>query len=136
MSTPPIKSRNNNGIPSPFSLRLTFEERAALEQEAGHLPLGVYIRSKLFGGSEAPRKVRTRPRKPIKDDRAMASLLGGLGQSRIANNLNQLAKAVNTGSLPVTPDTEKAINEACSAVQDMRRRLMRALGFPSSEGLP
>ncbi|MEW8051127.1 MAG: plasmid mobilization relaxosome protein MobC [Candidatus Thiodiazotropha sp.] len=136
MSIPPTKSSNNKKIASPFSLRLTFDERSALEQEAGHLPLGAYIRSRLFGGSEAPRKVRTRPRKPIKDDRTMASLLGALGQSRIANNLNQLAKAANMGSLPVTPDTEKAINEACSAVQDMRRQLMQALGFPHSGGPP
>lgn len=134
MSTPPINSIKNSKVASPFSLRLTFEERTALEREAGNKPLGAHIRSKLFGGSEAPRKVRTRTRKPIQDDRAMASLLGALGQSRIANNLNQLAKAVNTGSLPVTPDTEKALNEACSAVQDMRRQLMQALGFPNAGG--
>ena len=35
---------------APFSLRLTFEERALLEQAAGDMPLGAYIRSKLFEG--------------------------------------------------------------------------------------
>lgn len=56
MSTPPTNSSNNKKIASPFSLRLTFDERTALEQEAGHLPLGAYIRSRLFGGSETPAK--------------------------------------------------------------------------------
>ncbi|MEW7986735.1 MAG: hypothetical protein AB2799_13160 [Candidatus Thiodiazotropha sp.] len=136
MSTPPTISNKNKKIASPFSLRLTFEERSALEKEAGSKPLGTYIRAQLFEGREAPRKVRTRTRKPLQDDRALARVLGELGKARLANNLNQLAKAVNTGSLPVTPDTEKAINEACRAVQDMRRQLMQALGFPNSGGPP
>ncbi len=132
MSTPPINSSKNSTLPTPFSLRLTFEERAALENAAGNSPLGAYIRSKLFEGSEAPRKVRTRTRQPLKDDKALGALLGELGKARIANNLNQLAKAANTGSLPVTPDTEKALQDACGAVQNMRGLLMQALGYPSS----
>ncbi len=31
--------------------------------------------------------------------------MGKLGESRLASNINQLAKAANSGSLPVTPDT-------------------------------
>lgn len=42
------KKRKEKGISPPFSLRLTFEERAKLEKEAGSKPLGAYIRSKLF----------------------------------------------------------------------------------------
>lgn len=56
-------------------------------------------------------------------------VLAALGQSRIANNVNQLAKAVNIGTLPVTPETEQDIGEACSAVKAMRADLMRALGL-------
>ncbi|MEW8073541.1 MAG: plasmid mobilization relaxosome protein MobC [Candidatus Thiodiazotropha sp.] len=134
MSTSPENPSNNKKIPTPFSLRLTFEERAALEKEAGNKPLGAHIRSKLFAGEEAPRRVRTRTRKPLEDDRALARVLGELGKARLANNLNQLARAVNTGSLPVTPDTEAAIKEACAAVQDMRSDLMHALGFPHTKG--
>lgn len=129
--TPSIPDKNPPA-PTPFSLRLTFEERAALEKAAGSRPLGAYIRSKLFQGSEAPRKARTRTRKPLKDDKALGTLLGMLGKARIANNLNQLAKAANSGSLPVTPDTEKAMRDACAAIQDMRNMLMHALGFPNS----
>jgi hypothetical protein len=136
MSTPPDITNNNSKLAVPFCLRLTFDERAVLEKEAGNKPLGAYIRSKLLQGNEAPRKVRTRTRKPLKDERALARLLGELGKARLANNLNQLAKAVNMGSLPVTPDTEKALQRACAEIQDMRELLMQALGFYKSGSQP
>lgn len=136
MGTPPENPNKNSTLPKPFSLRLTFEERTALEKVAGNKPLGAYIRAKLFEGEEAPRKVRTRTRKPVQDERALGQLLGELGTARLANNLNQLARAVNTGSLPVTPDTEKALREACAAVESMRGLLLRALGFQQPGSLP
>jgi len=113
-------------LPCPFSLRLTVEERSVLEREAGHQPLGAYIRSKLLHNSEASRRAR---RTPLADEKALAQVLGELGRARLANNLNQLAKAVHTGSLPVTPDTEKAILTACREVQQMRETLIAALGL-------
>ena len=112
----------------PFSLRLTFEERAQLEQEAGDMPLGAYIRSRLFNESVAGRPPR-RARRPVKDHQALASVLGELGKSRIANNLNQLAKAANSGSLPLTPETENSLRESCAGVQWLRATLMQALGL-------
>ncbi len=133
MSTSPSNPNNNNKITTPFSLRLTFEERAALEQSPGSQPLGAYIRSKLFGGKEKPRRKRTRTKKPLKDEKALGELLGKLGKSRLASNINQLAKAANSGSLPVTPDTEKALQNACDDVRAMRILLMQALGYYSSE---
>jgi len=38
----------------PFSLRLTFEERAQLEKEAAGMPLGRYIRQKALDGKAPP----------------------------------------------------------------------------------
>jgi hypothetical protein len=73
-----------------------------------------------------PRRSR---RRPVKDEAALARLLGELGNARLANNLNQLAKAANTGSLPVTPETVQAILTACQDVQAMRACLLAALGF-------
>jgi hypothetical protein len=133
MDKPPVNPNKNSTLPTPFSLRLTFDERAALEQSAGSRPLGAYIRSKLFAGAEKPRKARKRTRKPLKDEKALSELLGKLGESRLASNLNQLAKATNSGSLPVTPDTEKALQAACNDVRFMRILLMKALGYYSSE---
>jgi hypothetical protein len=118
---------SNPKKPSPFSLRLTFEERARLESEAGNLPLGAYIKLKLLSEGEVHAH-RLRPRRPLKDQEALGQLLALLGRARLANNLNQLAHAANTGSLPVTPDTLTAIREACAEVAFMRQELLRALG--------
>jgi hypothetical protein len=112
--------------PAPFSLRLTFEERAALEAQAGSMPLGAYIRSRLLGGAAMPRKAH---RRPVKDDEALARVLGALGNARLANNLNQLARAANAGARPVTPETMQALIAACRDVRDMRASLMTALGL-------
>ena len=55
--------------PSPFSLRLTFEERARLEELAGSEPLGSYIKRKVFDGKGAgTKRLRSRKRRPIKDE--------------------------------------------------------------------
>ncbi len=113
----------------PFSLRLTFEERARLEELAGDMPLGAYIKRKVFNGKNlGTKRTRSRTRRPIKDEQKLAHVLAMLGQSRIANNLNQLAKAPNLGTLPVLPDTEGEIRHACADVAHMRCELLRALG--------
>ena len=113
--------------PKPFSLRLSFDERARLEQDASGMALGAYIRDRLFGDDAAPRQ--RRGHFPVKDYAALGRVLAALGQSRLSNNLNQLAKAVNTGSLPVTPETEDDLRQACKDIQAMRRDLMIALGL-------
>lgn len=110
----------------PLSLRVTFEEKANLEKAAAGMSLSAYIRWKLFDPSLPPP-----PRRggfPVKDHRALAQLLAMLGQSRLANNVNQLAKAANTGSLAVTPDTEEALLTAVREVAHMRELLIQALG--------
>ena len=124
-------SQRSKKLP-PFSLRLTFEERARLEELAGSEPLGSYIKRKVFDGRGAgTKRARSRKRRPIKDEKRLAQVLAMLGQSRIANNLNQLAKAANLGTLPMMPDTERDIRRACADVALMRRELLRALGHRS-----
>ena len=119
----------------PFSLRLTFEERTRLEELAGDEPLGSYIKRKVFDGQGTSKKrARSKLRRPIKDDASLAKLLALLGGSRIANNLNQLAKAVNIGALPVLAETEGDICRACADVASMRQELLRALGHRSDVG--
>jgi len=118
---------DKNRYPPPFTLRLTFEERARLEHGAGDLPLGAYIRERVFDES-GPRK-RRGGKRPVKDYQALGKLLGELGKARLANNLNQIARAINSGSLPVTPETEKAVQDACAKFKWMRMMLMRALGM-------
>ena len=67
----------------PFSIRLTFGERAILEQSAGHMPLGAFIRKKVLDGMTEERKRKTkRPRRPIKDDVAIGHATGRTGQCK------------------------------------------------------
>lgn len=113
--------------PAPFSLRLTFEERARLEAAANGVPLGAYIRAILFN-EELP-KVRRRNMNPVADHQALARVLASLGQSRLSSNLNQLARAVNTGTLPVHPEIEAELREACADIAQMRAILIEALGL-------
>lgn len=95
----------------PLSVRLGPKERERLEQDAGEMSLASYIRSRLFDSTVEPnRKHMKRGRFPVKDHQALAQLMGLLGQSRIANNVNQLARAANTGTLPVTPEPKPSFN--------------------------
>lgn len=123
---------DSSKYPPPFSLRLTFEERAELEKAAAGVPLGAYIRSRLFD-TDVPHRV-PRGKQPVKDYEVLGAVLGKLGQSRLASNLNQLARAANTGSLPVTPDTEAALRTACEDVRQIRADLIRALGLSPEAG--
>ena len=90
------------------------------------MPLGAYILKKVFNGEAAPRR---RSKTPVKDHKALAQVLGKLGQSRLSSNLNQLARSANTGSLPVTPDTEAALLEAVAEIREIRRLLLQALNL-------
>ena len=110
---------------APFSLRLSAGERADLEARAGTLALGAYIKGQLFEGKK--------PQRPAilsnADPKSMARALALLGQSRIASNLNQLARAANIGTLPLTPDVEDDLREACTHVAELRTLLIEALGL-------
>ncbi len=113
--------------PAPFSLRLTFEQRARLKAEAGDMSLSSYILSRLSNPTNPP--PRRRGKAPVKDHRALAQVLGLPGQSRLSANVNQLARSANSGSLPVTPDTEAALMSAVADINRIRRLLIEALNL-------
>lgn len=110
---------------APFSLRLTAEERARLESAAGETALGAYIKSRLFG-DDAPQMRKAR--RPTLDRKMLSEALGKLGQSRLPQNMNQIAKAANLGTLSVLPETEEEIRQACYDIAVMRMMIMKALG--------
>lgn len=116
---------------APFSLRLSFDEKAALVEAANGVPLGAYIKAKLF--DEPLEKVRRRNTNPVKDHEALGRVLGSLGASRLSQNLNQLARSANTGALPVSPELEEELHQACKDIEAMRAALMRALGAGGPE---
>ena len=107
----------------PFSLRLSRDERSILENDAGVMPVGAYIRARLFD-APSPRKSQTRPKYK---DKLLSQILAELGASRLSSNLNQLAKASNNGKLPVNSETEQAINQAAADIEDMKVMLSKAL---------
>ncbi|WP_235899897.1 plasmid mobilization relaxosome protein MobC [Tritonibacter aquimaris] len=111
---------------APFSLRLTDEERQKLDAQAGAMPKGAYIKSVVFA-DEAP-KYRSRRKPPVAEQQLLAEVLARLGQTRQANNLNQIAKHLNQGTLVVDPDLEADIKRAVAEVAWMRAALMKALG--------
>lgn len=112
--------------PSPFSLRLSAEERAYLEYKAGSRPLGAYIRETLLGDRCTKRR---KQRKAIEDHKQLAVVLSALGQSRMSSNLNQIAKAANDGTLDMPEDTQQQLDEAYQAILAMREALFIALGM-------
>ena len=67
-------------------------------------------------------------RKPAIDDRKVSIVLSALGESRLSQNLNQLAKHANMGTLDVSEPVEQEIVDACKAVTSMREVLLSALG--------
>ncbi len=116
------KTKFNKKRPSPVTLRLTESERQKLNELADGMTLSAYIRWCIF---QKERKYTT----PVKDKVEIAKILGMLGQSRIANNLNQLAHHANIGSLAVDENTRQQLDEAYAYVNEIRVLLIKALGF-------
>lgn len=108
-------------------VRVTEAERALLAARAGEIGLSAYVRRQLFGTSPRSRA----PRRPTAASRDAAQLLAQLGSSEALTSLRDLAHAARIGVLPVTPETEALITQACEAVLSMRADLVAALGLRS-----
>lgn len=115
--------------PSPFCLRLTPDERLHLERNAQSLGLSLAAFLKWRGLSPTSVAPKSRHRHPVKDHQALTQVMAWFGASRLPQNLNQLAKAVNTGALPVTPDTEAALRDLCREISAVCALIRKALGF-------
>jgi hypothetical protein len=109
----------------PISIRLTPEERGRLEAWAGRRSLSDYVRARLFNDEVRGRRIHI----PKNDARDVAQVLAKLGQSELAASLRELREAARNGALPVTPETEHSIRAACEAVDQLRLKLIRALGL-------
>lgn len=110
-----------------FGIRLTDDERRELQRRAGEIAVGTYIKGILFadGAKRRSRAART----PIKDHQALAEVLACLGSSRIAETVQRLADAAESGLLEWDYDAPAAIKTACEDIAVMRLLLMKALGF-------
>jgi len=112
----------------PFSMRLSAEERAFLDEHAGSRPWAAYIRECVFGEQANRRRAVRRPRI---EDQQLAGVLSELGASRLASNVNQLAKSANMGTIDVSEDVEQQLEDAAAAILAMRDALFIALGLKS-----
>ena len=125
VSATPTRNKPKRRYTPPFSMRLSKNERNFLDKHSGSQSWAAYIRERVFGEkAEKRRKVK----KPTVDSAMLALALSELGQSRLASNINQLAKAANMGTLDITPEIEKEIETACQEIQTMRALLIAALG--------
>ena len=125
-------SRGARRAISPLTLRLTPDERERLEELAAGMTLSTYVRACVFG--EEVKRRRRRSKDTVADKKAIAEALALLGQSRIANNLNQLAYHANIGALEITGKERDHIEEAYAHVLAIRALLVTALGSSASSG--
>lgn len=117
---------------SPLTLRLTVEERARLEELAAGMTLSAYVRACVFAEEERLRA--TRPADAIAEKKALAEVMGLLGHSRIASNLNQLAHHANLGLMIEDDRAKGQIAEANQHLLAIRTALMAALGKSRRSG--
>ena len=118
--------RKVNAKPTkPLSIRLTEEERAILEKAAAGVGMSAFIRARLFDGRSHQRR---RGKMPVKDHETLGQALGRLGASGVARDLNELGAAARSGSLPLTPETEEVLRQACADIRAVREMIMAALG--------
>ncbi len=108
------------------TLRFSEADYMKLKDLADGMALSAFIRARAL--SEELPKRRIPKTAPIQDQVALAQVLALLGQSRIANNLNQLAYHANIGALSIEQREQDQINEAYDHIQLMRGLLLRALG--------
>ncbi len=112
--------------PPPYTIRFTWEQREELNRLTEGEPWAPFIKQVVFSKEFLPPTPKVTP---IQDKKLLARLLGTIGKSRIAANINQLAKAANSGSLPVSEDVSKSIMEACQAIFWIRDTLINAMGM-------
>lgn len=119
---------NKSQTLSPFTLRMNAMEREKLAELAKAMDISqaAFIRAKTFDGLSI-----NQPKSNLAlDHQALSKLLLLLGESRIGNNLNQLAKHANMGTLNLpSADIEDQLNESYLAIQWMRKTLIQGMGL-------
>lgn len=112
-----------------LSVPLSPEQRAELNARAGRRPVSAYARGVLFAANDNARPSHARGAAPVRDHAALAQVLAKLGTSESASSLRDLSRLAKLGALPVTPETEAAIQKACADTLEIKILLMTALGI-------
>lgn len=108
----------------PLSVRLTPDERLLLEQLAGTMSLGAYIKMAALTG-QRPSRVSSRAKA---DQVMLARVLAALGTSQLGASLERLSYAAKNGTLYVDDTLAAKFAAACDDVRAMHLHLLEALG--------
>ncbi len=95
------------------------------------MTLSTYVRARVFG-EEAKRRKR-RSKDSVADKKAIAQALALLEQSRITNNLNQLAYHANIGALEIDSKERLQINEAQTQASVLQSKTHKSVRFEICE---
>lgn len=114
----------------PVSIRITEEEKSALQAMAGTMAMAQYIRNCLFENKAAvrPKHYHVKPRSPSIDSTELARLLSMFGQSELTTAMLALSLAATQGNIDVTPEIEEKIECACDDIHTIKLALILALG--------
>ena len=94
-----------------------FNKIAAKADNCG-LSFGAFLRAAALNGDPGVRAQR----RPPADHKALRKLLGEVG--RMGNNINQIARALNSGEKAKLP----SLDDALRAINDIRNGILAALG--------
>jgi hypothetical protein len=125
-------ARKSKDYSSAFSIRLSKEERAKLDAAAGDMPIGTYIRSRLFD-TPSPRR-HPRKYRPDIDRAALNKLLRELGRQHIASNLNRIMKAIEDGELEIDEKLEMELRGFRADLRVLMRGIKKAMGNELPKG--
>jgi hypothetical protein len=108
------------------SVRFTADEfnEIAAKADTSGLGFAAFLRAAALDGHAGPRAQR----RPPADHKALRQILGHVG--RIGNNVNQIARALNSGEQASLPD----LQEALRAYLDIRNAILAALGKTPTPG--
>lgn len=106
-------------------VRFTAEEFARIADKADKAGIAsaAFLRAAALGDA-GPRAQR----RPPADHQALRRILGELG--RVGNNINQIARQMNTGGQPPVPE----LRQALAVYLEIRNAIFEALGMKAKEG--
>ena len=123
-------ARRNEKYGIPFSMRLSVEERARLDALAGDMPMGAYVRSRLF---DTPSPRHHKMRRFDVDKSLLKKLVRELGRQHISSRLHRIMDAIDDGDLEVGDKLELELRYLCSELRHLRRNIRKAVGDELSD---
>ena len=123
-------ARRKDKYHTPFSIRLSDEERAKLDALAGDMPMAAYVRTRLF---DTPSPRHHKMRRFDVNQSLLKKLVRELGRQHISSRLHRIINAIDDGDLEVDDKLELELSYLCSELRHLRRNIRKALGDELSD---